>query len=111
MKWQLQNTAALQWAQPPPRDCCSFWWASSTSPKPGRTRRYYVPPDAARTIAALLALRYQVIAPFIAGVRSPRKGRKPITWTPVDCDYETLRLDLQTLFTHLGITTILTAAA
>ena len=73
--------------------------------KPGRTRRYHVPPDAARTIAALLTLRDQVIAPIIAGVRSPRIGRKPITWTPVDRDYETLRIDLQTLFTHLGITT------
>src|SRR5664279_6457618 len=49
--------------------------------KPRRTRRYHVPPDAARTIAALLTLRDQVIAPIIAGVRSPRMGRKPITWT------------------------------
>ena len=79
--------------------------------KPGRTRRYHAPPDAARTIAALLALRDQVIAPIIAGVRSPRKGRKPITWTPVDRDYETLRIDLQTLFTHLGIMTTQAAAA
>jgi hypothetical protein len=54
--------------------------------KPGRTRRYHVPPDAARTIAALLTLRDQVIAPIIAGVRSPRTGRRPITWTPVDRD-------------------------
>ena len=79
--------------------------------KPGQTRRYHVPPEAARTIAALLTLRDQVIAPIIAGVRSPRLGRKPITWTPVDRDYETLRVDLQTLFTHLGITTTQTAAA
>jgi hypothetical protein len=54
--------------------------------KPGRTRRYHVPPDAARTIAALLTLRDQVIAPIIAGVRSPRMGRKAMTWTPVDRD-------------------------
>ena len=45
--------------------------------KPGRTRRYHVPPDAARTIAAILALRDQVIAPIIAGVRSPRMGANP----------------------------------
>ena len=45
--------------------------------KPGRTRRYHVPPDAARTIAALLTLRDHVIAPILAGVRSPRMGRKP----------------------------------
>jgi hypothetical protein len=49
--------------------------------KPGRTRRYHVPPDAART------------------------------WTPVDRDYEFLRIDMQTLFAHLGITTIQPAAA
>jgi hypothetical protein len=44
--------------------------------KPGRTRRYRVPPLAARTIAALLTLRDQVIAPILAGIRS-RMGRKP----------------------------------
>jgi hypothetical protein len=38
-------------------------------------------------------------------------GRKPITWTPADRDYETLRIDRQTLFTDLGITTTQAAAA
>ena len=71
--------------------------------KPGRTRRYHVPPDAARTIAALLALRDHVIAPILAGVRSPRMGRKPTIWTPIDRDYETLRIDMQTLFQHVRI--------
>src|SRR5262249_33902188 len=42
--------------------------------KPGRARRYQVPPGAARTITALLALRDHVIAPILAGVRSPRPG-------------------------------------
>lgn len=41
--------------------------------KPGSTRRYHIPPEAARTIAALLALRGHVIAPIMAGVR-PRMG-------------------------------------
>jgi hypothetical protein len=72
--------------------------------KPGRTRRYHVPPDAARTISALLTLRDHVIAPILAGVRSPRQGREPKVWTQVDRDYETLRIDMQTLFHHLGIT-------
>ena len=72
--------------------------------KPGRSRRYQTPAPAARTIAALLALRDQVIAPILAGVRSPRLGRKPATWTPVDRDYETLRIGIQALFRHLGIT-------
>jgi hypothetical protein len=72
--------------------------------KLGRTRRYHVPPLAARTIAALLALRDQVIAPILAGIRSPqRRGRKPASWTAVDRDYENLRIGMQSLFQHLGI--------
>jgi predicted transcriptional regulator len=40
-----------------------------------RSRSYHVPPQAARTIAALLTLREHVIAPILAGIRSPRMGR------------------------------------
>jgi hypothetical protein len=72
--------------------------------KPGRSRRYQVPPPAARTIAGLLTLRDQVISPILAGVRSPRLGRKPAHWTAIDRDYETLRIGMQTLFADLGIT-------
>jgi hypothetical protein len=71
--------------------------------KPGRTRRYHLTPQAAGTIAALLALREHVIAPNLAGVRSPRIGRKPVTWTRVDRDYEKIRINMQTLFHDLGI--------
>ncbi len=78
--------------------------------KPGRTRRYHVPPDGARTIAALLTLRDHVIAPILAGVRSPRMGRKPKIWTAVDRDYETLRIGMHTLFQHVGIDTLPAAA-
>ncbi len=74
--------------------------------KPGKTRRYHIPPEAARTIAALLALRDQVIAPILAGVRSPRRGRKPAHWTVIDRHYETLRISMQALFHDLGITPI-----
>ena len=73
--------------------------------KPGRTRRYHIPGDAARTIAAILAIRDHAIAPLIAGIRTPRRGRPPKTWTNIDRDYETLRLAMHTLFTHLGIAT------
>jgi len=71
--------------------------------KPGRSHRYRVPAQPARTIAALLALRDHVIGPILAGVRSPRMGRKPAHWTPIDRDYETLRIHMQTLFNDLGI--------
>ena len=49
--------------------------------KPGRTRRYHVPELTARTIAALLTVRDKVIAPLIAGIRTPRRGRPPKTGT------------------------------
>ena len=77
--------------------------------KPGRTRRYHVPPLAARTIAALLTLRDQVIAPILSAVRSPKMGRKPAHWTRVDRDYERIRIDMQTLFNDLAIETPLAA--
>ncbi len=70
---------------------------------PAHSRRYHVPPHAARTITALLTLRDQIIAPILAGVRSPMMGPKPPAWTAVDRDYERLRIDMETLFEHLGI--------
>jgi hypothetical protein len=74
------------------------------------SRRYQTHPQAARTIAALLTLREHVIAPLLAGVRSPRQGRKPATWTPADRHYDTLRTHMRPLFDHLGISTDATAA-
>ena len=65
---------------------------------------------AARTITALSVLRDQVVSPILAGVRSPRQGRKPSAWTRVDRDYESLRIGMQTLFDDLGISTIALAA-
>ena len=78
--------------------------------KPGRTRRYHVGDQPARTIAALLALRDQIIGPILAGVRSPKMGRKPARWTRIDRDYEALRIQMQALFADLGITTGTAAA-
>jgi hypothetical protein len=71
--------------------------------KPGRSRRYHAPPDALRTITALLVLRDQVIGPILAGVRVPRRGRRPKTWTSADRHYEALRLEMNALFNDLGI--------
>ncbi|HZM80572.1 MAG TPA: hypothetical protein VFC19_32950 [Candidatus Limnocylindrales bacterium] len=78
--------------------------------KLNRSRRYHLPPDAVRTIAALLTLRDQVIAPILAGVRSPRMGRQPKIWTAVDRHYEQIRIDMQVLLVHLGLATAATAA-
>jgi hypothetical protein len=71
--------------------------------KLGKMRRYRVQPPAMRTIAALFILRDHVIAPILAGVRSPRVGRKPATWTAADRHYEQLRIRMQPLFHELGI--------
>ncbi len=70
--------------------------------KPNRTRRYHVPEQSARTIAALLALRDHVIAPILAGIR-PRPGRPPKTHTRIDRDYEQIRAGMRTLFHDLAI--------
>jgi hypothetical protein len=52
------------------------------------------------------SLRDHIIAPILAGVRSPRMGRKPKIWTAVDRDSESLRIGMQTLFQHVGIETL-----
>jgi hypothetical protein len=73
--------------------------------KPGRSRRYQVPGQSARTIAGLLTLRDQVIAPILAGVRRPGPGRPPKTHTRIDRDYQALRDGMRTLFHDLAIHT------
>jgi hypothetical protein len=72
-------------------------------------RRYHVPADSARIIAALLALRDHVIAPILAGCATSM-GRKPKAWTVADRDHENLRAGMQTLFVHVGIDTFTTPA-
>jgi hypothetical protein len=72
--------------------------------KPGRSRRYQVPPEAARAITALTVLREHVLAPLLAGCRVPRRGRPPATWTSIDARYEALRREMVVLFDEVGIT-------
>jgi hypothetical protein len=69
----------------------------------GRSHRYQVQPRTLRAIAALFILRDHIIAPILAGVRSPRLGRKPTTCTAADRHYEQLRIRMQPLFHELGI--------
>src|SRR5258708_4866398 len=63
--------------------------------KLGTTRRYHIPAGQARTTAALLAIHDHVIAPILAGVRSPPRGRKPPHSTPIDRDHETPPIGMQ----------------
>ena len=71
--------------------------------KPGRSRRYFISPGAARIISALLTLRDQVIAPLLAGVADPRIRRTPPHWTDIDRHYQVLRLEMMALFADIGI--------
>jgi len=43
------------------------------------------------------------MAPILAGIRSSGMGRK--IWTLVDRDYQILRINMQTVFRHVGIET------
>jgi len=42
----------------------------------------------------------RVIAPRLAGIRTPRRGRPPATWPRIDRDYKALplRVDMHALF-------------
>ena len=71
--------------------------------KVGRSRRYQLSPPSMRSVTALLVLREHVIAPLLAGVRTPPRPSKPATWTLVDQHYQQLRFDMQPLFQELGI--------
>ena len=71
--------------------------------KLGRSRRYQLSPPSMRAITALLVLREHVIAPLLAGARTPPRASKSATWTFVDQHYQQLRLDMQPLFQELGI--------
>jgi hypothetical protein len=67
------------------------------------SRRYSVPPQAIRMIAALVILREKVLRPILAGVGKPRMGRKPKTWSPIDEHYEAIRQGMFTLMDDLRI--------
>jgi hypothetical protein len=71
--------------------------------KDAAARRYRATPEGLRAMTALVVLRDHVIKPLLAGVRTPRMGRKPATWTRIDRHYETLRLDMRALFRDLGV--------
>jgi len=69
-----------------------------------------VPPQSAPIVTALLTLRDHVIGPIVAGIRSPRLGRKPSHWTAVDRDYESMRITMQRLVDHTAISAAAVAA-
>lgn len=67
------------------------------------SRRYCVPPEAVRTMGALVILRDKVLRPILAGVSKPKITPKPTNWSPIDQHYEAVRQGMFTLFEDLGI--------
>jgi hypothetical protein len=67
------------------------------------SRRYFIPQQAVRTIAALVILREKILRPILAGVGKPKMGRKPKNWSSIDEHYEAVRQDRFTLMEDLRI--------
>ena len=67
------------------------------------SRRYFIPQQAVRTIAALVILREKILRPILAGVGKPKMGRKPKNWSSIDEHYEAIRQDMFTLMEDLRI--------
>jgi hypothetical protein len=67
------------------------------------SRRYWLPPPAVRTIAALVIIREKLLCPILAGVRKPTITTKPRNYTPLDQHYEAVRQDMLTLMQDLRI--------
>lgn len=103
--------APRQLQRPPGRLRPAQATRQTARPQLGCTRHYHVPEASTRTITALPTLREKVITPLLAGIRTPGRGRPPKTWTNIDRDYETIRLNMQPLLNDLGIATKATAAS
>lgn len=71
--------------------------------KIGSSRRYEPVPEGLRAMTARVVMREKVIKPLLAAssqLAPPSKLNSP---TPIDRHYETLRPDMRSLFTDLGI--------
>jgi hypothetical protein len=71
--------------------------------KVGSSRHYQPLSQGLKTVATLVVLRERVIQPLLAGIATPRLGRKPKNWSSIDQHYETLRLNMRTLLQELGV--------
>ena len=68
-----------------------------------RSRRYELPLQALRTIAALLTLRDKVIRPLLAGAGKIKRGAKPKNYGVIDAQYEAIQKEMQNLFQTLKL--------
>ena len=71
--------------------------------KVSKSHRYRIPPQAVRTMGALVILREKILRPILAGLGKPKMGRKPRNWSVIDEHYEAIRQDMFTLLEDLRI--------
>jgi len=71
--------------------------------KVGSSRHYQPLSPGLKTVAALVVLREKVLEPPLAGLTTPRVGRKPKNWSGIDQHDETLRFNMRSLLPELGV--------
>jgi hypothetical protein len=69
----------------------------------GLSNRYEVSPSALRTMTAFLVLRDKVLTPLLANAGQRRRGARPKDYSPIDAQYDSLQIQMQKLFSLLGI--------
>ena len=79
--------------------------AKSLLEKVADSHRYFVSPEALRSIGALVTIREKLLRPILAGVNKPSQPRQLRHRTPIDAHYETLRQNMLHLFEHLRVAT------
>jgi len=67
----------------------------------GKSRRYETVPEGLQAMTALLVLRDKVINSVLAGAGKLRRGPKPKNQSPIDAHYESIQLQLRSLFHQL----------
>ena len=67
------------------------------------TRSYQCPPEAIRTIMAVVALREKVIKPILAGTVTRDRPRPAKNADPLDSHYHAIRHVMEKLFRELGL--------
>ena len=65
------------------------------------TRRYQIPDQAIRTLAALVVLRERVLRPILAGARAANTKHKPRRRDPIENQYARIQWELRQLFKQL----------
>ena len=65
--------------------------------------RYQAPASALRTMTAVLVLRDKVLKPLLANAGKRSTARKPKGYSKIDAQYDRLQVEMQRLFSLLGI--------